>query len=265
LKKIAYEALYSGLNQSLKNNQLLHNDKKKAVLKNISDINNFDFDKSDINYVLIIDEINRGNISKILGELITLIESDKRLGESGQIICALPYSSEKFILPPNLYIIGTMNTADRSIALLDSALRRRFSFRPFYPQSELLGQNAQGLNIDLTDLLETMNQRIECLYDRDHTIGHSYFLDIKTNEELISVFKDKIIPLLEEYFYNDLEKVGQVLGGIGSNENDGFIVYKKQYNSNLFHHKSFASVSINERYAIKNEFGIAEILKIVEC
>lgn len=160
-------------------------------------------------YVLIIDEINRGNISKILGELITLLEDDKRENFSVK----LPYSHEEFTVPKNLYIIGTMNTADRSIALMDTALRRRFEFVEMMPKPDLL--NFKVEDIDIKEMLETMNARIEALYDREHTIGHAFFMPLKENgtiKELGKIFKNKIIPLLQEYFYDDYSKIQLVLG-----------------------------------------------------
>jgi 5-methylcytosine-specific restriction protein B len=169
---------------------------------------------SNKNYVLIIDEINRANISAVFGELITLLEPDKRIGEDEQIYLDLPYSKNvKFGIPKNLYIIGTMNTADRSIEALDTALRRRFSFTEILPEPELLkDKNVSGIN--LKALLETINDRVEVLLNRDHTIGHSYFIKIENDdvEHLKSVFKNNIIPLLQEYFYGDYEKIGMVLG-----------------------------------------------------
>ena len=161
-------------------------------------------------HVLIIDEINRGNVSAIFGELITLLEEDKRKGNPEHTEVVLPYSGKKFSVPNNVYIIGTMNTADRSVEALDTALRRRFSFVEMQPNPEILSKVG---NVDLKELLKTINQRIELLIDKDHQIGHSYFIGIEDIDGLRRTFKDKIIPLLEEYFYGDFGKIGLVLGG----------------------------------------------------
>ena len=173
-------------------------------------------------YILIIDEINRGNISKILGELITLIEPSKRIGGDEELRVSLPYSANEFDggkgfgVPKNLYIIGTMNTADRSIALLDTALRRRFEFVEMMPEPELLEIiKVENGEINLQMLLEKMNARIEFLLDREHTIGHSFFINVNSLSELQQVFKNKIIPLLQEYFYDDYAKIDAVLNGNG--------------------------------------------------
>jgi Cdc6-like AAA superfamily ATPase len=167
--------------------------------------------------VLIIDEINRGNVSAIFGELITLIEEDKRKGKDEEIEVILPYSKEPFTVPDNLYIIGTMNTADRSVEALDSALRRRFSFEEVAPNPEVLQEDTvehKGIvdDINLVELLQAINNRIELLLDKDHKIGHSYFFKLDGLNDLKRVFKDKIIPLLEEYFYGDFGKIGLILG-----------------------------------------------------
>lgn len=184
------------------------------------------------NYVLIIDEINRGNVSAIFGELITLIEEDKRKGVSKHnpefIEVELPYSNEKFSVPDNLYIIGTMNTADRSVEALDTALRRRFSFIEMQPKPELLAEVDYN-EINLIELLSILNQRIELLIDKDHQIGHSYFFKIQNFTDLVEVFRDKIIPLLEEYFYGDFGKIGLVLG-------DRFIKPKAAISSKMLAH-----------------------------
>ncbi|WP_445457698.1 McrB family protein [Flavobacterium sp. HNIBRBA15423] len=275
-------------------------------------------------HVLIIDEINRGNVSQIFGELITLIEEDKRLGKDEALEVTLPYSKKKFGVPPNLYIIGTMNTADRSVEALDTALRRRFSFEEMMPKLEHLSPSAmycrllwkykniewedepfvseekklfdllgvtqsllderklfwevmkkentpKKLNyfdsydedftgINLKTLLETINNRIEVLLDRDHTIGHSYFIKVNNVNDLKHTFKNNIIPLLQEYFYGDYEKIGLVLG-------KGFFEEAKKYNNKIF--ASFDTQNYPENGAIlrlktiDTDFDIIEAIKIL--
>ena len=176
-----------------------------------------DVKKNSSNYVLIIDEINRGNVSSIFGELITLLEPDKRKGEPEELSAVLPYSKKRFSVPKNLYILGTMNTADRSVEALDTALRRRFSFEEMLPKSDLLkerGENNTGKieGVDLATLLDVINNRIEVLVDRDHTVGHAFFIHDLTLDNLRNTFSDKIIPLLQEYFYGDYSKMEMVIG-----------------------------------------------------
>lgn len=185
-------------------------------------------------YVLIIDEINRGNVSQIFGELITLIEEDKRLGKVEALETTLPYSKEKFGVPPNLYIIGTMNTADRSVEALDAALRRRFSFEEMPPKPALIATDGKlkaknGVlgTINLPDVLNTINKRVEKLLDKDHQIGHSYFMTVANLDELKTTFQNKIIPLLQEYFFGDYGKIGLVLG-------QGFFEALEKTKENLF-------------------------------
>jgi len=167
-------------------------------------------------YALFIDEINRGNVANIFGELITLIEPDKREGEENELSVLLPYSKKSFSVPKNLDIIGTMNTADRSVEALDTALRRRFSFIEMTPSSKVLeDDNIKCGKVDIPKLLDTINLRIEKLLDKDHCIGHSYFFKLKKDSSLSmlqGIFKDNIIPLLQEYFYGDFGKIGLVLG-----------------------------------------------------
>lgn len=189
------------------------------------------------NYVFIIDEINRGNISKIFGELITLIEPSKRLGQTEGMTAKLPYSQKSFGVPDNVFLLGTMNTADRSIATLDTALRRRFRFKEMQPDpTTLAGVSIEGLNI--STMLSRMNKKIAILYDREHTIGHAYFMPLKNDpsvQNLANIFADNIIPLLQEYFYEDYEKIRLVLG---DNQKDSeelqFIIARANDYADLF-------------------------------
>ena len=168
-------------------------------------------DDTDKRYVLIIDEINRGNIARIFGELITLIEDSKRVGKPDEARVTLPGSKTDFGVPANLHVLGTMNTADRSIALLDTALRRRFVFEEMMPDPSHrdIATDVDGVNC--RKLLSAINRRIAVLLDREHQIGHTYFMRVDTLEALSSTFRHRIMPLLQEYFYDDWEKIRAVL------------------------------------------------------
>ena len=204
------------------------------------------------NRVFIIDEINRGNISKIFGELITLIEPSRRLNKNEEVKAILPYSGQSFGVPDNVYIIGTMNTADRSIAMLDTALRRRFSFVEMLPESATL-KNVYVEGIDIAAMLDTINKRINMLLDREHTIGHSYLLPLKEDDNidnLSRIFKNKILPLLQEYFYDDYDKIQLVLGDNQKPDDSTRFIVKKADVVKLFGN---SDVNFSEYYEINNE------------
>ncbi|WP_066508282.1 McrB family protein [Rufibacter sp. DG15C] len=237
-------------------------DEKKEVVQSLK--------KQDFNinnskpHILIIDEINRGNVSQIFGELITLIEEDKRLGREEALEVTLPYSKEKFGVPANLYILGTMNTADRSVEALDTALRRRFSFEEMPPRPELIKTegrlSAEGgvlAGIDLEVLLSTINKRIEKLLNKDHLIGHSYFMGVAEIAGLKAVFQNKINPLLQEYFFGDFGKIGLVLGkeffekeGLQNQNTDTLFADFEDYESSDF--------STRPIYRLNNVCGLSD-------
>ncbi|ECR3038099.1 AAA domain-containing protein, partial [Campylobacter jejuni] len=214
-------------------------------------------EKVNLPYIIIIDEINRGNVSKIFGELITLIEASKRIGEKEELKVTLPYSGEKFGVPKNVYIIGTMNTADRSITSLDTALRRRFEFIEMMPDVSKLSMDCEGIN--LQELLKAINTRIEYLLDREKTIGHAFFIGVENLNDLKKVFQNKIIPLLQEYFYNDYALIDAVL-----NKNDmlEISVENKDYLKNMT--EFIESDKIVYKFSDSNNWSKDTFIKIYE-
>jgi len=263
----SYEEFIEGIRPKLNSNELAYS-LEKGIFKEISDnAKNY----PDQNYVIIIDEINRGNISKIFGELITLIEPSKRLLQDNnehpkQV--TLPYSKKLFGVPKNLYILGTMNTADKSIAVIDSALRRRFEFVEMLPDSTILTEEKVRVEgIEIEKLLDTINQRIEFLIDKEHVIGHSYFLkdSFKKNPTIANlaiIFKNEIIPLLQEYFYGDFEKIELVLGDNRewkSEDEERFIRKKSSQ------HRSLFGTSELDGYDDKEIFELSNLLEIDEA
>ncbi len=219
-------------------------------------------------YLLIIDEINRGNISRIFGELITLIEPSKRAGAPEALSVHLPYSKKPFSVPNNLYLIGTMNTADRSLASMDIALRRRFVFREMPPAPELLANIGPIEGISPEALLRAINLRIEALLDRDHCLGHAYFMPLKgdpTLQRLAVIFREQVIPLLQEYFFDDWQRIQWVLNDHRKpRKAHRFVVNSTTDVSSLF--GSDAGVSVRPIWSINPEaFGVPEsYLGIVE-
>ncbi len=208
-QNFAYEDFVEGIRPVLHEDiEDLHYELRDGIFKRIAEIA---LNRPDERFVLIIDEINRGNIAKIFGELITLIEDSRRHGRHDSTSVTLPYSHADFTVPANLYLIGTMNTADRSIQLLDTALRRRFKFCECMPnpKHEKVPTDVEGVNLQL--LLEALNDRISLLLDREHQIGHTYFFDIDSLDKLADAFRNSVFPLLQEYFFDDWAKIRAVL------------------------------------------------------
>ena len=217
------------------------------------------------NYVFVIDEINRGNISKIFGELITLLEDTKRAGMNEQASAILPYSGTEFSVPDNIYILGTMNTADRSIALMDTALRRRFQFVEMMPDADVLRKIGADKvqDLDVAAMLEKINERITFLYDREHTIGHAFFTKIAKNPDLKtleSIFKKSVIPLLQEYFYEDYQKIQLVLGDNGKSDSSiKFILDEEVKVKNIFKGNADDVIDLPEKKYSINESAFSNI------
>ena len=237
--------------------------------------NNFGIAKDNTKpYVFIIDEINRGNISKIFGELITLLEDTKRAGMKEALSVSLPYSDESFSVPANVYIVGTMNTADRSIAMMDTALRRRFRFIEMLPEPKILEGIKVG-NIDIPAVLKTINKRITYLFDREHTIGHAFFTGLRgdnaTIENLGRIFEKSIIPLLQEYFYEDYHKIQLVLGdNAKSSDKYKFIIADELKKDDNVFRGNVDDLDIPDKIyrinknAFSNENSYLEIIEAVE-
>ncbi|MCC0682613.1 AAA family ATPase [Clostridioides sp. ES-S-0005-03] len=249
----SYEEFIEGIKPVIKNKEENNNEPNSDISYTVEDGIFKEFcskaskDEQQNNYVFIIDEINRGNMSKIFGELITLIENKKRIGSEEAMTLKLPYSKSEFGVPKNIYILGTMNTADRSIALLDTALRRRFEFIEMMPDVNILNQlnngtdieiNSSGKVINVCEIIRTINKRIEVLYDREHTIGHAYFIELvkkeATLEDLERTLKKKIIPLLQEYFYDDYDKIRLILGDNQVDDSRLHFIKEENIDSRLF-------------------------------
>lgn len=234
-QSMSYEDFIEGIKPKTKDGKITY-EVKDGIFKKLCEKAKDNNTQITQNYVMIIDEINRGNVANIFGELISLIEDDKRLGASEELHAELPYSHTIFGVPKNVYIIGTMNTADRSVEALDSALRRRFTFKEMMPKAELVPEEN-----NVRSIFEIINQRIEVLKDREHQIGHSYFMGVENEDDLKDVFYDKIIPLLQEYFYGDYEKIQLVLG-------EGFV--KKDSASVKFAGDKSGDFEVSEVYRI---------------
>jgi hypothetical protein len=215
-KKLALLALAEGLGDEVRRLGVEER-VRRAKVRLASDgesLGREDFDGAR-QFVLVIDEINRANVARVMGELITLLEDDKRLGGKDPLVLRLPASRERFAVPPNLHVIGTLNTADRSIALMDVALRRRFAFEEKRPDKDVLQKalpEGKALSKLVVDIFTTINDRLLFLYDREHQIGHAYFLKIRSIEDLRDVMVKKVLPLLQEYFFGQWQRVALVLG-----------------------------------------------------
>lgn len=245
---------------------------KKGIFLQLCERAKNDPDKE---FAIFIDEINRGNISEIFGELISLIEIDKRSGMPFQLEVQLPYSKKVFSVPKNLNIYATMNTADKSIASIDLALRRRFKFVPFPSSSEIIlnelsmkGINPHNIDgIDVIKLFNTINERIEFLLDNNHLIGHAYFLKVNSSDDIISIVKYNIIPLLEEYFFEDLSNIQLILNDIdeeGNLRSNAIYMHSELDPSQIIKSAGNYQNENIKKYFINNNISPKSITKIYE-
>ncbi len=256
-KIINIKEINAGNRLPIKTCSNLPNISRTGIMELIKENTNIDKNTSVKPYVFIIDEINRGNISKIFGELITLIEESKRGGAKEEMSVTLPYSGQSFSVPNNVYILGTMNTADRSISLMDTALRRRFNFVEMMPDSRVV-KDVIISGVNIKEMLETINKRITVLYDREHTIGHAFFTGLDNNstiDDLASIFKNKVIPLLQEYFYEDYSKIRLVLGDNGKQDDRYQFIHEidNSKDRTIFKGNYDLDITSNYRYEINNE------------
>lgn len=227
-------------------------------------------------YAIFIDEINRGNISEIFGELISLIEIDKRAGQTGALSATLPYSKEAFEIPSNVNVYGTMNTADRSIDQIDIALRRRFKFIPMLPDAKVIKSELELQGIDATDIsgvdliqmFEKINSRIELLLDSQHLLGHAMFLGVKTAEDIANVIKNSVVPLFEEYFYDDLQKIQLIFNDL---EDDGELkataIYKHEMikvNDNFSYVDTDYLLDNKKHFKVSDDINVDSLKQIYE-
>lgn len=226
-------------------------------------------------YAIFIDEINRGNIAEIFGELISLIESDKRKGEANELETTLPYSKDVFSVPNNLNIYGTMNSADKSIAAIDIALRRRFQFKAFPSNSQILtdvlsqhrldAHNIDG--VDLVRLFDTINSRIELLLDANHMLGHAYFMKVRTYRDILDVIAFKVVPLLEEYFFDDLQKVQLIFNSLnadGDLKEHAIYCHEELSPENLFSYTGEYDIEPVKHFFVNPDLTLESLVQIYQ-